>query len=157
MKINIKLSTESIASAIEKLVAYQEELEYGLNQVVEILTNEGAEVAQGMYGDWGVAAVPSTDEAHGYIDVYGDMPLIAEFGAGDTVIDPSTLFENSPNTDVYPGSYSIEYGSKEYATYGSWHFGGQKYTQVEPRLGLFNAKNYIIENSTRIAQEVFGA
>ena len=34
---------------------------------------------------------------------------------------------------------------------------GQKYTQVEPRLGLFNAKNYIIENSTRIAQEVFGA
>ena len=157
MKIKIRLSTESIASAIEKLVEYQEELENGLNQVVEFLTTEGAEVAQGMYGDWGVAAVPSVDEAHGYIDVYGDMPLIAEFGAGDTVINPAVLFENSPGTDVYPGSYSIEYGSKEYATYGSWHFGGQKYTQVEPRLGLFNAKNYIIENSTRIAQEVFGA
>ncbi len=157
MTIHFDLSTESIARAVEQLAIFNEELNYNLAQVVDILTNEGAEVAQAAYGDWGVAAVPSTDEAHGYIDVMGDMPLIAEFGAGNTVINPSVLFENSPDTDVYPGSYSLELGSKEYATYGSWHFGGKKYTEVEPHLGLYNAKNYIIENSTQTALEVFGA
>lgn len=157
MTIHMELSTESINHAIEQLEIFKTEMELDLQHTVEILTEVGAMVAQGAYGDWGVAAVPSTEEHHGYIDVMGDMPLIAEFGAGDTTLNPATMFENSPDTDVYPGSYSLEYGTKEYATYGSWHFGGEKYTHVDPHMGLYSAKNYIIENSTRIAQEVFGS
>ena len=156
MKIKVSLSNESISKAIAQLLSYKEELEHNMEQLVEILTNEGAEIAQSSYGEWGVQATPLMDGSRGTIMVSGDMPLIAEFGAGDTVLNPSTLFENAPETSVYPGSYSIEEGTKEYATYGSWHFGGEKYTQVEPRMGLFNAKNYIISNSTEIAKEVFG-
>ena len=157
MTIHIDLSTESIANAVAQLIAYQEEIEVKAGQVIEMLANEGAEVAQAAYGDWGVEAVPSADGLHGDITVVGDMPVIAEFGAGDTVINPGALFENSPSTEVYPGSYSLLEGSREYATFGSWHFAGRKYTHVNPHLGLFGAKNYIIENSTEVAQEVFGA
>lgn len=156
MKIKVSLSTESINKAINLLLQKKEEIEHSTEQLVEILTNEGAEIAQSSYGDWGVQATPLTDGTKGTIIVSGDMPLIAEFGAGDTVINPSAMFENSPQTPVYPGSYSIEEGTKEYATYGSWHFAGAKYTQVEPHMGLFNAKQYIINNSTDIAKEVFG-
>lgn len=157
MTIHIDLSTESIESAIAQLTDYKEEFEDNVELVVELLTNEGAEVAQAAYGNWGVSVVPLADGTSGEIIVAGDMPLIAEFGAGDTVINPGALFENSPSTDVYPGSYSLLEGSKEYATYGSWHFAGKKYTHVDPHLGLFSAKNYIIENSTEVAKEVFGA
>ena len=157
ININLELSTESINHAVELLAEYQDYIEDGLEQVVDILTNEGAEIAQASYGDWGVAAVPSTDGSHGYIDVMGDMPLIAEFGAGDATLDPGSLFEGSTDTDVFPGSYSMEYGSGEYAQYGSWHFGGRRYTEVAPRMGLYNAKQHIIENGLQIVLEVFGA
>ena len=157
MTIHVELSTESIANAIAQLTAHMEEIEHGMELVIEILTNEGAEVAQAAYGDWGVSAVPSADGMHGDITVVGDMPVIAEFGAGDATVEPGGFFEGSPSTPVYPGSYSLLEGSKEYATYGSWHFAGKKYTEVTPHLGLYSAKNYIIENSTEVAQEVFGA
>ena len=157
MTIHIDLSTESIANAVAQLIAYQEEIEVKAGQVIEMLANEGAEVAQAAYGDWGVEAVPSADGLRGDITVVGDMPVIAEFGAGDSTVEPGGLFEGSPFTPVYPGSYSLLEGSKEYATYGSWHFAGKKYTEVIPHLGLYGAKNYIIENSTEVAQGVFGA
>ena len=156
MTIHIDLSTEAIANAVAQLLAYQEEIETKTEQVIEILTNEGAEVAQTAYGGWGVAAVPSADGLHGDITVVGDMPVIAEFGAGDATVEPGGFFEGSPSTPVYPGSYSLLEGSKEYATFGSWHFASKKYTQISPHLGLFSAKQYIIANSTSVAQGVFG-
>lgn len=156
MNIHVSLSSESISDAIAKLYLYREEMEHGVEQLVEILTEEGADVAQAAYGDWGVEAVPIVEETHGYIDVNGDMPLIAEFGAGDATLDPGSLFEHVPTTDVFPGSYSLEVGSGEYAEFGSWHFGGEKYTEVQPRQGLHMAKNYIIENYMQVVQEVFG-
>ena len=152
MKINISLSTESIAQAIRKLETVKENLADGLSETIDILTNEGAEIAQAAYGDWGVQATPVTEEAHGEIIVSGDMPLIAEFGAGQATMP--VMFENAPETPVYEGSYSELEGSQEYYKYGSWHFAGKYYTEVPARHGLLDAKNFIIENSTQIAQEV---
>ena len=82
------------------------------------------------------------------------MPLIAEFGAGDATLNPAQFFEHSPETDVFAGSYSLEQGTKEYWEWGSWHFGGQLYTEVEPRQGLYKAKQHIIETATETAREV---
>ena len=153
MTIHMELSTESIESAIRRLQDYQVELEDGLNQVVEILTNEGAEIAQSAYGEWPVIATPITEDAHGEIIVAGDMPLIAEFGAGQATMP--VMFENDV-PEVYEGSYSESpEGSGEYVKYGSWHFGGTYYTEVPARHGLLDAKQYIIENSTEVAQGVF--
>ena len=127
-------------------------LEQDLEQFVEILANEGAEVANAAYEDFPVAATPHADGNHAEITVSGDMPLIAEFGAGQATMP--VLFENNI-TEVYEGSYSESpEGSGEYARFGSWHFGGKYYTEVPARHGLLDAKQYIIENSTEIAREV---
>ena len=154
MTINISLSTESILQAIADLNAYRERLEEGINEAVEIMVNEGAEVAQAAYGDWGVEAVPMAGDGYGEITVIGDMPLIAEFGAGDATLDPSAMFENAPDVDVFRGSYSLLEGTMEYYRTGKWHFGGETFTEVQPRMGLYQAKQYIIENSTEIAKDV---
>ena len=160
MTIRIELSEQSINEAIRRLRQYQDDLETGIRDVVEIIANEGAEIARVAYGDWGVVTIPGVEEgsggmsATGFIDVAGDMPLIAEFGAGDSTLDPSTLFENAPNTPVFPGSYSLLEGTQEYYKSGVWHFGGKAYTEVEPKRGLHLAKEYIIQNSTEIAREV---
>ena len=150
MKLKISLSTESIYEAIGRLMEAQDNLEYGLQQTVEMLTKEGATVAQSAYG--GMATV--TDEAvgfHGTISASGEAVAIAEFGAGDATLP--VLFENYPGVDVYPGAYSEQVGSGEYAMTGRWHFGGNVYTEVEPRAGLYNAKMYIQENAVEIAKE----
>lgn len=150
MKLKISLSTESIYEAIGRLMEAQDNLEYGLQQTVEMLTKEGAAVAQSAYG--GMATV--TDEAdgfHGTISASGEAVAIAEFGAGDATLP--VLFENYPGVDVYPGAYSEQVGSGEYAMTGRWHFGGNVYTEVEPRAGLYNAKMYIQENAAEIAKE----
>ena len=152
MTINVRLSTESIDAAIERLQRFQDDLEHGINQTVEILTNEGAEIAQSAYGEWPVVATPVTEDAHGEIIVAGDMPLIAEFGAGDATLPVG--FENVPG-EVYAGSYSEEH-AQQYSTYGFWHFAGERYTEVPGRHGLLAAKEHIIANSTDVAMGVFG-
>ena len=153
MRIQISLSTESIQNAIRLLNERRQMLEEDLEQFVEILANEGAEVANAAYGDFPVVATPHADGNHAEITVSGDMPLIAEFGAGQATMP--VLFENQPETPVYEGSYSELEGSQEYYRFGSWHFGGEYYTEVPARHGLLDAKQYIIENSTEIAREVF--
>ena len=154
MTIRLSLSEESIQNAISKLTEYRERIEEGLTEVVQILTTEGAEVANAAYGDFGVEATPLVEGKLGTIIVAGDMPLIAEFGAGQATMP--VMFENEPETPVYEGSYSELEGSGEYFEYGSWHFGGQYYTEVPARHGLLDAKQYIIGNSTEIAMGVFG-
>lgn len=154
MTINVKLSTESIDRAIAKLIEYQEEFDSGVEKVVELLTNEGADVANGAYGDWGVEAVPIPEGMSASIMVVGDMPLIAEFGAGDATLNPKDFFSRSPGTPVFPGSYSMRHAMM-YSTFGEWKFAGRWMSEVQPRQGLYSAKMYIIENSTEIAQGVF--
>ena len=154
MRIRIDLSTDSINRAITELELFKENLDADLHQLVDILTREGAEVAQAAYGEWPVSVTPITEETTGTILVAGDMPLIAEFGAGQATMP--VMFENSPDTPVYEGSYSELVGTQEYYKYGSWHFAGQYFTEVPARHGLLDAKQYIIDNSTQIAQEVMG-
>lgn len=153
MTIRVSLSTESINQAIEQLVAFQEDLESGLEKVVEILTTEGAEIAQSAYGDM-ATAYPVVEGTTGTIMTQGQNAVIAEFGAGQATMQ--VLFENAPETPVYEGSYSELEGSQEYFKYGSWHFGGRYYTEIPARHGLLDAKQYIIDNSTDVAMGVFG-
>ena len=160
MKIEIRLSTDSIDHAISELKKASDNLQYGVQQTIEILTREGGDIAKSHTG--GMAEISTaTNDTTGTISETsdsssdrGNTALIAEFGAGDTVINPSAMFENSPSTPVYSGAYSLLEGTKEYATYGRWHFGGRVYTQIEPRMGLFYAKQGIIQMANRVAQEV---
>ena len=151
MTITVDLSPGGIQKAISRLEEICDSLEDGLEQTIEILTNEGAEIAQSAYGGMATATgIASGDR--GTIVASGDAVPFAEFGAGDAVIGVD--FENYPPYPVRSGAYSETEGSGEYATFGSWHFGGQKYTEILARAGLLSAKQYIQENSTEIAKEV---
>ena len=151
MKLRISLSEEGINKAISRLLEAQDNLEYGLNELVDILTKDGAEVARSWYGN--MANVSSeSDMGYGTIQASGEATVIAEFGAGDKTMP--VLFENYPGVDVYPGAYSEQVGTGEYANTGRWHWGGNTFTEIEPRAGLYNAKEYIKANSSRIARSV---
>lgn len=152
MKINIDLSQRGVLSAIHKLRTAKENLRWGLNDTVSILAKNGAMIANGEYGSMANAIDWMEDESVGKISVVGDAPVIAEFGAGDATME--VRFENYPGVDVYPGAYSEQVGSGEYAETGRWHFGGHVYTEVEPRMGLLDAKLYIIDQAAEIAKEV---
>lgn len=163
MNISISLSEGSVNKAIRKLTSYREEkLQHLTEEVVSMLAEEGADTARAAYGRWGVEVTTedghATEEltAKSVINVDGDMPLIAEFGAGDATLTPSSMFENEPDTEVFAGSYSLLEGSGEYWENGEWHWRGKPFTEVPARHGLYNAKQYIIANSTNVAQEVFG-
>lgn len=161
MNINIKLSEESINAAIRELRNVQENLRWGLEQTIDILVKEGTEIAQRADGSMANVTGYMPDENIGLIDVTGDVPLIAEFGAGDATLEPGMFFENQPDTPVYPGSYSLLEGTGEYyltrlewGETGIWHFGGIPYSAIEPRQGLFKAKEHIKQVSTETAKEV---
>lgn len=149
--ITFKLSTESIDRAILRLIEMQYNIESGVEQLVEILTEEGADVASASYGGMAdVEAIAFGNE--GVISASGEAVGFAEFGAGDDVIPVN--FEGSPDFPVYPGSYSETEGSGEYAATGKWRFGGQTFHGVPARMGLLNAKEFIIQSAPYIAKEV---
>ena len=152
MNITVKLSDASIRRAIRRLRNAQEHLRWGLDDTVQTLAKEGAEIANQAYGSMAGAVDYSPEEGAAIIATNGEANIIAEFGAGDATEIP-TGFENTPDTPVYPGSYSEE-NARMYADLGYWKFGGKVYTEVEPRHGLMNAKAYIIASSTDIAKEV---
>lgn len=157
MNINLKLSTESIDSAIRKLTNVKRYFDDDAKEFLEILGNEGAEQAQVAYGGWNVAAF-AIPPFHGEtsIMVAGDMPAIAEFGAGGATVSPSEFFDTHElDAEVWAGSYSLYKGTMDYYFFKHWKFGGRWYERVEPHLGLYRAKMFLIEHSTEIAQEVF--
>lgn len=159
MKISIRLSDASIRRAIRRLETAKQNLRFGIQDAVEILAQDGAGIANQAYGSMDANAnAYSPEEGTAIIAVSGKTNLIAEFGAGDDT-DPVTGFENKPDTPVYAGSYSELEGSGEYAEKGYWYFGGVKFYgggpgRVEPRHGLLNAKEFIIETAENTAKEV---
>ena len=138
----------------------KENLDQGVSDLVDILATEGADIANASYGSMAVAWPHKDSEgdfsATGHIGVSAETPdvaLIAEFGAGDDTT--AVKFENPPDEPVYPGAYSESpKGAGQYATMGRWFYGGREYRYVEPRMGLYNAKTYIVANGHDIAEEV---
>ena len=160
MTITVPLSEEGVRRAIVRLNQVKQNLRFGLQDTIDALVTDGAVVANDKYGGMAEAIGYMDDEDHGVVAAVGESNLIAEFGAGDATLPPEGMFEGSPDTDVYPGAYSEQVGSGEYyrtrrdTGQGRWHFGGVEYTEVEPRMGLYNAKNYIEKNAIYVAQEV---
>ena len=148
--IKMSLSVASIERAIRQLERIQDNLQQGLEDTVDTLVEEGAEIAQTAYGN--MAQVGGfANGTEGRIVSAGEDNLIAEFGAGDGTIP--VKFANKPKTPVYPGSYSEQH-ARQYARWGFWYFGGEVYSDIPARHGLLDAKRYVIEHSSEIAREV---
>lgn len=151
MTIEVSLSTESIQRAIRELQTVQDNIEREMGEVIDTLTQEGADVARQAIGS--MAAVDHVSIGNeGMIEVTGKGAVFQEFGAGQAVMP--YLFENPEPVPVHEGSYSETEGSGEYASTGSWHFGGKYYTEIPARHGLLDAREWIRQRSTEIAQEM---
>ena len=159
ISIPIKLSTEDIHKAIVRLRQAEENLRWGVSETVDALVADGADMAQDAYGSMAVATPIMESEEQGKIVVTGDAAVIAEFGAGYATMEDHPLAKNAP-VDVRVGSYSEQNDGMFYWSdlanpgEGYWFFGGQEYDRVEPRHGLLNAREYIMEHSTEIAKEL---
>jgi len=161
MTINLKLSNDSINTAIADLQSAMINLMLGIQDTLEILATDGAEIARANYdtvnSEYGTNATAAgllVDDHTSKIISIGMENLIAEFGAGDST-DPASGFENAPNTPVYAGSFSeSEYGHQQYVKYGFWYHDGKGYRLINPGHGLLAAKSYIMSDGARIASEV---
>lgn len=164
MKINISLSEESIRAAIARLKEAEDNLRFGVNDLVEVLAHDGAEVANKAYGSMAAAAGVPVSMESAQIVVAGHEPIIAEFGAGYATMEYHPFAKNAP-VPIEVGSYSREHfddihGGLFYISdqihpgEGYWFFGGKEYDRVQPKHGLLNATDYIRENAARIAKEV---
>lgn len=162
MNIVIKLSSSSIESAIRKLTKVRNDLPYSVNDLVETLAHDGAEVAQSAYGRMATATMqPLGMDSSKIVVTGGDAAIIAEFGAGYATMEHHPFAKNAP-VPIEVASYSknqYPYGEFYRTDFinpgeGYWFFGGQEYDRVQPRHGLLNAYDYIRENSDRIAREV---
>lgn len=165
MNVKLSLDSNAISQLIDRLEFFKDHIG---EELVNILCIEGADEANIAYGSM-ASATGGVEEASESSTIgkiiassdNGDKLLIAEFGAGDATLDPTTQFEKSPPVPVYPGSYSLLEGTGEYylsrlewGGTGIWHWNGIPYSAIPPRQGLFNAKQYVLQNFRRLAEEV---
>jgi len=159
--LNIQLSTESINEAIAVLTQRKEIFDEHIETVVDILAEEGAMVANGAYGSMAKARAESAGNS-GRIIASGKAVGVAEFGAGYAVMDYHP-FANKAPFPVEIGSYSrsqypygLFYITNDLLGHGEgyWFFGHQMYQRVQPKHGLLDAYDYLMENSTEIARGV---
>lgn len=165
MNIKVNLSDKSIQSAIRMLREVQDNLEYGVEQTLEILAKEGSDAANRAYGSMATATEFKDSQFTTSINVTGKAVYVAEFGAGYGTMEYHPFAKNA-EVPIEVGSYSREnykrsrYGGLFYITNdlypgeGYWIFGGQTYDRVDARHGLLDANDYIVENAERIAKEV---
>ncbi len=153
VKINIRLSVQSIEKAIELLKNAKEALTESAGDLAEEMALQGGIVAQASFGhmarvDCDVGDKPGT----AVISVSGKAPIIAEFGAGYATMEDHPWAKKAP-VPIEVGSYSRQndsmYGGMFALTdfinpgEGYWIFAGRFYSEVEPRHGLLDAGEHI--------------
>ena len=155
MTINVHLSDDSIRQAIRQLEQVKENIENGLAEAIDILTQDGADVASMAIGSFDGATVSHemASDTTGVIRVSGEAAVIQEFGAGD-LAETGNPFENDPDVPLGSGTYSQLKGSGEYAATGQWHFGGKSYQYIDPKHGLYHAREYIKDHAAEVAERV---
>lgn len=160
MEISIDLTVSSINKAIQRLERYQKSLDRKTERLVTELATGGAEMARFAFGS--TAYVDSISEGGtAIIEAVGEHVIIMEFGAGMATMENHPLAENAP-VDVYRWSYSEQVGSGEgYMTalenggQGYWHFGGAVFSAVEPRHGMLDARDFVVQNLETKARKLW--
>lgn len=159
MNITLSLSSGSIESAIRSLQQAKDDFSHDVEQTLDVIAKDAAEVAQSIDGSMAsVDGMAISETESKVIASGGDSMIIAEFGAGNATLDPGAFFETSElDSWVFPGSYSLFKGTMEYYLFHQWEFpraSGHWYEEVKARQGMYSAKLFIMSNSSRIAREM---
>lgn len=127
-----------------------------LQQIADI----GRQEAQTRYssGSVGLGSVYVTVQPieNGYaISADGREVVFLEFGAGAATNGGNTLAQEMP-FDVRRGSYSdLNQGEYQRTGYRYWHYGGVKYTEVQPRNAMESAYRVMLDQWRDVARSVF--
>jgi len=158
------LNPRSIARAQAEYARLLEWYDSQVDVFLEELAQIGRQAAEDSYGIGGAVAV--TVEHNGntaIVRANGDAVVFLEFGAGDTV-NTGNMYANSMPFEVESGSYSRAKGMDangnyigQYARQGYWEFAGIRYTAIQPRNGMENAYNAIMDAVRETARRVFRA
>lgn len=146
-KIALTLDTNSIDRAIKEVEKLKEWRKQKLSELTKALAELGAEATG--YGS--MVRVEETDNGCKII-AHDEQIAFIEFGAGDA----ATYMNTVDGVDIYPGSWSgSDLGTGEYARYRSWHYQGEKFTEIQPQRGMLKAEETIIARVREIAERVF--
>lgn len=153
-------SVSGIDEAIEFLQdnLTKEAMQKKVDKAASELIEEALEVAKGEYPD---VVKLETDHGEGKHTLTATHEAIAfiEFGAGWGVNSAgivATETELQTGIDISVGSYSRENEGEFWNTdRGYWHFGRQKYTEIEARPGMELARQHIADNGREKLREVF--
>lgn len=100
-----------------------------------------------------LSVVPTAEGAE--LIAEGDDLYFMEFGAGAQAGAGYDTGIIEPPVDIAPGSWSrSEQGTKEFATYGSWHHKKAKYTGLVPQMGMYHAYKASEAQAQKVAEEV---
>ena len=163
MQIQIDiLDPSSIEKAIKQIEDYQKSLDSKLKELAERLCKIGIPIVSVNY-------LNGMDEGNADFDVYveptekgcklvaeGQDVCFLEFGAGTT-----TKYYKGEGQEglppIYPGSYSRENGilGGSFDLYGYWFWNGDKYVNLEPKLGLYRASEEMQQKAIQEARKIF--
>ena len=146
-KITLTLDPNSIGRAIKEVEKLKEWRKQKLSELAKALAELGAEATH--YG----SMVSVEEIENGWRIVARDDEIaFIEFGAGNA----TTVLGEVSGVEINPGSWSrSELGTGEYAKYGSWHFDGVKYTEVQPMRGMLRAEETILAQVREVVERVF--
>lgn len=155
-RITVKLSTGGINRAIRELEKYQARVDEKTAKLIDELVDGGAEMARYAYGNSATVDHVS-EEGFGIIEASGRSVMFMEFGAGLATMTDHPMAGNAP-VPIREWEYSRTEGSGEGYLTGRWHFppgSDIEYDRIEPRHGLLDARDFIVENLETKARGVF--
>lgn len=158
-RIQINLSTQSIDRAIKALKTYRADLDKGLENLVQSLAEEGADVARSAYAAAPVSdgnsdtsvSVKNTGKYSRQIVAQGESVGFLEFGTGVTA--GSGYDGNTAGVPVYPGAWA-ESHAKKFSRDGYWYYGGKRFTGTLPYKGMYSATKAIRERVADMAKGI---
>ena len=162
-EINIDLfDKDSIRKAIKQLEDYRNSLDDKLKRVAEELAKIGVPIVSVNYlygmeegnADYDVR-IEKTENGCKLVAEGKDVCFL-EFGAGTT----TKSYEGEGQEGlppIYPGSYSKENGilGGSFDLYGYWFWNGERYVNLEPKLGLYRASQEMQRRAIEVTKKVF--
>lgn len=164
MEIQIDiLDKSSIEKAIKQIEEYKNSLNNKLKKVATELAKIGIPIVSVNYlngseeGNVDFDVVVEPTEKGCKLVAKGQDVCFLEFGAGTT----TKAYDGEGQEGlppIYPGSWSKESGivGGSFDLYGYWFWNGEKYVNLEPKLGLQRASEEMQRRAVEVARRIFG-
>lgn len=156
--ISITLDKNGLNDAVKYLHRIERVLPQAVKNAAQRLAEgakQSADIGFGMsdqFGNYDYEVTVESNDDGSIVIARGDDVLFLEFGAGKAT-DTSDIMVQDTLVHVAKGSWSKEYGTGEYARYGSWHYKKNKFYLLEPTNAMQYAYDWIQQNGERILRE----